>query len=569
MALVRMACIALFTIGVFGPGQQSVSTPPAISPQSYSIAGVAVNSVTGQPIAAASLAIGPTANQNGDVSKSVVTGADGRFAFAGLARGKYSLMATAHGFELQAFDHHDAYATAIAVGPDLDSEHLVFRLEPDSSIEGQVTDDNNDPVQHAMVRLFEKRIEDGQLKTSPGRQTQTDDQGHFRIGHLAQGTYYLAVAARPWYAQNHRPSWRKGSHNSDTEARAVQEAAALDVTYPLTFYPSSTDSAGASAIVLHPGENANADVVMHTVPALHLRIRVGAGADRSAGGNTLFAMGRSPFPRVYQRLFEGHLDPVFNAPVSGAGPGVIEIMGLAPGHYVVEMQASSAANETSNSRGWYQEIDLAGDTELSLGDAPAFATVSGSVFFPGEASVPKGSSVRISDPVTGASFASAISDKGQVDFGADAVRAGRYNLSLGSSQGFFLSRLSVTGARLTGRTLDIGGGSSVHFVGVATRGLGQVDGVALRDGQPFAGAMIVLVPRDPAHNSPLFRRDQSDSDGTFTLRNVVPGQYTVVAIANGWDLEWGNPVALMPYLERGEAVLAPAGGKLQIRVQVQ
>ena len=244
-------------------------------------------------------------------------------------------------------------------------------------------------------------------------------------------------------------------------------------------------------------------------------------------------------------------------------------MGLAAGHYVVEMPASSAGNEASNSRGWYQEIDLTGDAELNPGDAPAFATVSGFVSFPGEASVPKGASVRISDPMTGASFASAISDKGQVDFSADAVRAGRYNLSLGSSQGFFLGKLSATGARLTGRTLEIGGGSSVHFVGVATRGVGQVDGVALRDGQPFAGAMIVLVPYDPAHNSPLFRRDQSDSDGTFTLPNVVPGKYTVVAIANGWDLEWGSPVALGPYLERGEAVQVAAGGKLQIKVQVQ
>ncbi len=565
MALVRMACMALFTIGVFGPGQQSVSTSTASPPQTYGIAGMVVNSVTGQPVASASVAIGPTANRNGDVSKAVTTGPDGRFVFTGLATRKYSLMATAHGFGLQAFDHHDGYATAIAVGPDLDSEHLVFRLDPDSSIEGQVIDDNNDAVQHAMVRLFEKRIEDGQWRTSSVSQAQTDDQGHFRIGHLAQGTYYLAVAARPWYAQNHRPAWRKGSHNSDAESRAAQEAAALDVTYPLTFYPSSPDSSGASPIVLHPGESASADVVMHTVPALHLRIRAGANAN----GGSASSVGRSTFPRVYQRLFEGHLDPVFNAPVSRAELGGIEIMGLAPGHYVVEMPASSAAGETANGRGWYQEIDLAGDAELNAGDAPAFATVSGSVSFPGEAGVPKDAAVRISDPGTGTSFASAVSDKGQVDFGTDAVRAGRYNLSLGSSQGFFLGKLSATGAKLTGRTLEIGGGSSVHFVAVATRGVGQVDGVALRNGQPVAGVMIVLVPHDSAHNSPLFRRDQSDSDGTFTLPNVVPGQYTVVAIANGWDMEWGNPVTLKPYLESGEAVQVAAGGRLQIKVQVQ
>ena len=58
--------------------------------------------------------------------------------------------------------------------------------------------------------------------------------------------------------------------------------------------------------------------------------------------------------------------------------------------------------------------------------------------------------------------------------------------------------------------------------------------------------MIVLVPQDAANNSPLFRRDQSDSDGSFTLLNVVPGQYTVLALAQGWDLEWGNPAVLHP-----------------------
>ncbi len=566
MALFRVVFVVLCAIGLSAQLQQSASAPAASGPQSYQIAGVVVNSLTGQPIAAASVAIGPTANLNGDISKAITTGADGRFAFTGLVRGKYSLVAAARGFGLQSFEHHDAYATAIAVGPDLDSEHLVFRLEPDASIEGQVTDENNDPVQNALVRLFEERIEGGQQKTFSRNQAQTDDQGHFRLGHLGQGTYYLAVAARPWYAANQRSALRKGSANSEADARAQE--AALDVTYPLTFYPESPESASASPIVLHPGEHATADVVMHAVPALHLRIRIGGSVAGNTGSNTLLATGAMTFPRVSQRLFGEYLDPVFNAPVSRAEPGVIEIMGLAPGHYIIEVPASRASNEKASGRGWYQEIDLAGDAELNASDASAFANVSGLVLFEGTTSVPKGASLRISNPVTGESFTSAISDKGQADFSTNSVRPGRYNVSLGTSEGFFLRKLSASGARLTGRTLEIGASSSVRIVGVATRGMGQVDGVALRDGQPFAGAMVVLVPHDFANNAPLFRRDQSDSDGTFTLPNVVPGQYTVVAIANGWELEWGNPATLQPYLKDGEAVQVPVAGKLQIKVQV-
>jgi len=81
--------------------------------------------------------------------------------------------------------------------------------------------------------------------------------------------------------------------------------------------------------------------------------------------------------------------------------------------------------------------------------------------------------------------------------------------------------------------------------------------------------MIVLVPQDPRNNLPLFRRDQSDSDGTFTLSNVVPGQYSVLAIANGWDLEWANPNVLQPYLKSSQTIQVPTGGKLDVNVQVR
>jgi hypothetical protein len=50
------------------------------------------------------------------------------------------------------------------------------------------------------------------------------------------------------------------------------------------------------------------------------------------------------------------------------------------------------------------------------------------------------------------------------------------------------------------------------------------------------------------------RRDQSDSDGSFSLRDVAPGQYTVVAIQDGWKLDWARPGALAGYLAHGVAV---------------
>ena len=554
----RLTLVVLFAVGL---SAQSVQPPHAPSiQQGYRIAGVVVNWATGQPVAGASVAIAPTQGIERHISRSVITSSDGRFVFAGLSRGKYSLVAAAHGFMFQGFERHGMYSTAVVTGPDLDSEHLVFRLQPDASVEGTVTDENNDPVQKAMVRLFGQSREEGRQRTVPMNQGQTDDQGQFRIGHLEPGTYYLAVSARPWYAQNSRVVLRQRSNNSDAEARAAQEAAALDVTYPLTFYPDSADSAGASPIVLHPGERVTADVVMRAVPALHLRIRTSI----SGGAGDAGMVG---FPQVSQRIFDGYLDSVFNAPESSVEPGVVDIAGLAPGHYVIEMPSSKGANDKGANREGYREVDLAGDLEVNANDSSGFAAVAGSVLFEGAARAPSGLAIQLSNQETGENFGSEIRDKGQFEF--EGMKPGRYTVALQGSGGYFLRKMSVTGAKLTGRTLEIGSSSSVHIVATVGRGVAQVDGVALRGGQPFAGAMIVLVPRDAANNSPLFRRDQSDSDGTFTLPNVIPGQYTVLALANAWDLEWGNPAVLQPYLKGGEAVQITGDGKLQVEVQVQ
>ena len=81
--------------------------------------------------------------------------------------------------------------------------------------------------------------------------------------------------------------------------------------------------------------------------------------------------------------------------------------------------------------------------------------------------------------------------------------------------------------------------------------------------------MVVLVPRDPVQDLPLFRRDESDSDGTFLLRDVLPGTYSVIAIENGWDLDWANPATLQTYLKNGVAVDISGETRLSIKVPLQ
>src|SRR5215475_11984516 len=116
------------------------------------ITGTVVNVVTGQPIAGIDVVISPTEER--DQVTETTTGADGRFGFENVTKGKYSLIAQGRGFSEQAYQQHTPYSTAVAVGPSLVSENLVFQLVPDGSISGVVLDEENETVRSGEVLLF-------------------------------------------------------------------------------------------------------------------------------------------------------------------------------------------------------------------------------------------------------------------------------------------------------------------------------------------------------------------------------------------------------------------------------
>src|SRR2546430_16081729 len=108
----------------------------------------------------------------------------------------------------------------------------------------------------------------------------------------------------------------------------------------------------------------------------------------------------------------------------------------------------------------------------------------------------------------------------------------------------FIPCLSPPAAKPPGRSFQIVGAQDVSVTINASKGTGHITGTALKKDKPVSGVMIVLAPLDLRSNPGLFRRDQSDSDGTFSLNAVVPGRYTLMAIEDGWDLEWDEPDVL-------------------------
>jgi hypothetical protein len=546
---------------------QQTGVPVTAAPRTFLIGGTVVHAITGQSLAQVEVSILPVASmQNPDAAQSMLSGEDGSFRFEGLSPGKYTLVAERRGFPRQALDEHGAFSTAIAVGPGLVSEGIVFRLRPDCSISGVITDDLNEPVREAQVMLFRDVADEGETVTTLIRDERTDDLGHYHFSHLPPGRYVLGVSARPWYAQETnqlRPalpavveaadeSGPEPAAEPSTDSTPEQSHSPLDVAYPLTYYPGVKEANGATPLVLKPGEQAAADLALTPLPAVRLRIHM-EHIDPSQGFGADLA----------QRGLGGQTIPVPIATASGPNKGDIDIVGIAPGEYVVSVMVPG-----KQPLNWKQTVELSDNLEINGATGPPLSSLSGAVTVDGQPAPIQGQvSLRKQDSKE--SLGASIGPNGEFDLAPGTVEAGVYEVSVSNVPKAAITAITATGARVEGQTVTIGGTAPVRLAISMSAGLGSVTGVALLEGKPQAGVMVVLVPENPENNAPRFRRDQSDSDGTFTLANVVPGKYTVLALANGWDLEWGKAAVLQPYLAGGETVEVAATSKHAVKVKVQ
>src|SRR5215472_10662922 len=277
----RLAALALlgFFLSANAPAYQ------VAPPSTYRIAGTVVDSVTGQPLDDAEVTI--TSVTTPHELESFLTSADGRFLFTDLLAGKYRLMASRRGYAKQAFHEHEAFSTAIVVGPGLDSERIRFPLAPSSVIIGVATDEWGDAVRDAKVLLFQQSLFDGSRTLRNVNQTMTDDQGRYRFAHLLSGTYAVAVYAHPWYTQaqgqydsftsEHPLTVSSGDVVVDSVSQSSPsptENPLFDAVYPVTFFPGVTTLAEAGRLAVAPGATDTADFQLRAVPSVHLRVRV-------------------------------------------------------------------------------------------------------------------------------------------------------------------------------------------------------------------------------------------------------------------------------------------------------
>ena len=530
----RHAVLWLAVITSVAAAQQQPNDQAVSPPRTFRISGKVVDARSGQAIRQCVVQINPALQRL--TTASVTAGEDGAFFFDGLPVGKYALTAAKRGYLPQSYEQHESFSTAIAVGPGLHSEGLTFRLMPQAIITGTVTDEAGEPVRNAQVRLFADEDQEGNRSTRQHGAVSTDDRGVYEIAQISPGSYYLAVSAQPWYAHS----------TPHTEGVQPDESTmALDVAYPTLFYPDATDSDEATPIPVKGGERIEINLTMNPQHALRLRVAA-PGSDR--GGYSI-ALQKSVF---------GQMEPVPTGNVEVNGDTMI-VDGVLPGHYEVALSQPSEGQP----RATHFTADLAtGATELSQGGEVAEVTVTGKVLLDKKIA---NAGIALQSRQPRRSYTARLNDAGEFTMN---VPPGDYEV-IGLIPRHYLTSVSSPNAEVTGRMLQVKPGVAPRLEIVPGTGYAHIDGVARTDGRGTGGVMIVLAPEDAKNNRILFRRDQSDSDGTFSLFDIIPGRYRLYAIEDGWELEWADPNVLAAFRKKSVPLVIHASDLLRQEVEAQ
>ncbi len=551
-----------------------VSAAPATAPV-YKITGTVHSARDGSVIPHAHLLLSPTyegveSTSDNAAPEETFSDALGHFALSAPGAGRWVITTSARGYHAQGYLQHEQFQSALVLSPSTPDLDLDLRLQPDASISGAVLDEAGEPVRDAQVTLFAAPPSESELNLAPRGALQvrtTDDLGHYELSGLEPGAYRLSVSAKPWYASAARPQ-QGGSSGA---------SAALDVIYPTTWYPETTEPDTADLIVLQAGDAREADFTLLALPATHLRLDLPTAPrnGQNPGRRQIFGM---PL-----------LERISGAAISYVPPsiafnqaGQTELGGLAPGLYRVRFAGNSGSSEplflrvTANSP---REVDL----------SAALPAVHVSFTFTGLAAG-RNAQVSLTDVVTGARFdftpplhdAPGAPPDGQSPgqrhrFGGRAgegrtldLPTGRYRVSVSGSEALYLTGIDGSGVFVHGDLVDLRETAATLVLHVGSDPA-MIRGFCRLHGQSVVGAMVLLVPASLGQTGsiPVIRRDQSDSDGSFALPRVIPGPYILVALENGWGVNWRDPATLQRYLLHGIALSPGGGATVRQTVEVQ
>jgi uncharacterized protein (DUF2141 family) len=527
---------------------------------------------------------------------TVVTDDRGAFSLSALPAARYMLTIEKDGFPGLAYGakRPGRPGTSLVLAEGQQVTGLTIRMPRGSVITGTVLDQNGQPAVGASVRAMRYTfISGGRRLTPAGNMSGTaDDRGIYRIYGLPAGEYAVSATATrlgPFDVgattittaaditrarqdlKTQGPQAAPGDRTSANAAGAPRPAA---VAYSPVYYPGTAVAEQATLIPIAPGEERTGiDFQLSLTPTARIdgTVSVPDGITPQTVAVSIVTLGDEATLSPFEGMRTARLD----------SSGRFTFASIKPGRYVISARASPpGAKPATSTADMFTVGALFGMTEVSIDgndlanvtvDLQPGGTVSGRLVFEtaNPESVPDVSRIRVT--------LNAVQAPGEVSFGASpgtVDKSGAFTITGASPGRYRVTPVSIPNAPKWAVKSSMLDGRDTLDVPVEIRPLQNVEGVVVtitdspteltgvvRDaaGQAAADYVVIAFAENRAFWTPQSRRIQGvrpSQDGKYTMRNLPPGEYIVVAVADVEPGEWFDP----SFLQR----VAPSGMRLTI-----
>ena len=468
------------------------------------LSGQILDSATGEPLRKAIVTL---ARQDGlAASRQRNVDAAGRFEFSGLEPGRYGLSAGHTGFLSQRYGAArpgGSGGSIISLAAGQEIQGLQLKLVRYGVVLGRVVDEDEEPVTGVSVSAQWMDSRGGM--TSYGSVV-TNDLGEYRLFAIPPGDFLIQA-----------------------EVREDSDRTEPEIGFAVTYHPGTVDSGAASPVQVKAGtETRGIDVRMAKSRLVRVR---GVVVDGATG------------KRVQATVVLGQLEPGggTHAEMHSTGEmgakGAFDLRGVAPGQYRLAAYADAPEGGLSAVQTLVVGDQNIQDVVMTLS---AGTVLHGTVRVEGARS---GASVHLSpvggDPThVGYRHAAAKPDG---SFKLTNVRSGHYFVDTDGVEGGYLKSAKLGDQEVLEAGLEIpasGATALLHLV-VSTN-CAEVTGTLQDDeGMPWPDAIAVLLPEGKYRDQlERFAVGTADQYGAFSIKNVRPGKYSLIAVEGEDYAEW-------------------------------
>jgi protocatechuate 3,4-dioxygenase beta subunit len=532
-----------------------------------------------------------------DSSGARLAGTDdrGRFAFAALPAGRYTLSATKPGF-VAAF--HGSKQPGRGPGVPIalaDGQQVAVTLDmlKGAVIAGTITDARGRPAPTIPVVAVEIGRA-GASSASPARAV-TDDLGAYRLYGLSPGQYVVSALPRLGVGSSAitgdilsvteaelQWAWASRAPNPlSAGAGGAPPAPGHGVTYAPVYYPGTTNVGAASVVSVAAGEErSNVAFTLLIVPTARITgtLLDDQGQPLTTGAVMLYPR-RSERPSAADALIASR---ALLLPRAVMTPPQFSIAGVTPGDYTMVSRTGSAGRGQAAAPAapptLWNVMDLTVDgrdqTNLVIRLQPGTA-ISGSVAFESTArSVPDDvSRVELSmaavNPLAGAPASSRAVVDAAGTFRFTSLAPGRYLLQAvppGAAPG---ARWLLKSAMVNGRDIAdvplgaVPGQAIAGMVVTFSDRMAEIAGTLVDDsGQPVTRYSIVVFSVDRSHwlaNARRIRSTTPATDGAFNVTGLPAGEYALAAAEHVETFDLADPAFLADLLTSAHRITVGEG----------